>query len=192
MRGRTGTGAGDLRVEHVLVAPPAKKFEISHHGVRQYVEKWMRRVSRSGACYLGRNRKNTKAAERNSGEEIRQPRGTIRRGGRGEMDRGPRALSRRRRRVIWGIKAPGINSGENGQREQFTCVILVSSLKTMMTSSPTSSIFFISYFSFVTFDLGLQIKPNKSIKICKNQNSYFKYFGTFSNLFQNLEILNNA
>ena len=77
VRGRSGTGAGDLWVEHILVALPAKKFKIAHHGVRVYVEKRMRRISRSGACYLGRNRKNTEAAELNSGEEICQPGGDL-------------------------------------------------------------------------------------------------------------------
>ena len=90
--GRSGTGAGDLWVEHVLVAPPAKKIEIAHHGVRVYVEKWMRRISRSGACYLGRNRKNTEAVELNSSEEIRQPGGDLG-GGFGGNERGGRGLS---------------------------------------------------------------------------------------------------
>ena len=42
-----------------------------------------------------------------------QPGGTIREGWRGEMDGTSRAISRRKRCVIWGIKTPGINSTRN-------------------------------------------------------------------------------
>ena len=54
--------------------------------------------------------------------------------------------------------------------------------------SMTSSLFF----SFPDFELMLQIKSNKSIKICKIQNSHFKHFGTFSKKFRSLKNSNNA
>ena len=102
----------------------------------------MRRISRSGACYLGRNRKNTEAAELNSGEEIRQPGGVLDGAFGGNQERRARASYSKKRCANWWSKSPGTMSGRkmatgaNPVRESRTRV------EDEMRSSLMSSIFF--------------------------------------------------
>ena len=46
--------------------------------------------------------------------------------------------------------------------------------------------FFYFLFSFIDFYLGLQIKSNKFVKICKIPISQRRHLGTISKIFQNL------
>ena len=69
-------GVDELRVEFVLVSPAAVKIERAHEEVRQDTGKSLSMVSGSGACYLGRNRRSSPAAEADGELEYEQPRGS--------------------------------------------------------------------------------------------------------------------
>ena len=88
----------------------------------------------------------------------------------GERKRRSRVLIRNKRCVIWGSKSTGINS-ERRHGEQFSrgCVLeLEDDADVIMMSTFFLFLFLIFLIFFITFDLRLQIKSNKFLKICKN------------------------
>ena len=127
-----------------------------------------------GNLGLRRNRPRTVAAEHNSGELFLWPGGGIRRGSRGKTERGERASKGRARGGQGCLQSRAIKEEHLGQKLPWTSF----EGDDVSMASSNFSFLFIFLFSLITFELGLQIKSNKFVKICKIPNIQNKHLGT--------------